>query len=86
VEEKAQNDAAFARTYLEDDNNIKGKGLKYKDIWLSGYERITALVFHTYYALLVQSVEFGSYEPTVTGSNPVRSIFLLLFLCIKLKY
>lgn len=26
------------------------------------------------FAPLVQSVEFGSYEPTVTGSNPVRSI------------
>ena len=34
------------------------------------------LVFRTDYALLVQQVEFGSYEPTVTGSNPVRSIFL----------
>ncbi len=34
------------------------------------------LVFRTGYALLVQSVEFGSYVPTVTGSNPVRSIFL----------
>ena len=30
------------------------------------------------YALLVQSVEFGSYEPTVTGSSPVRSIFTFI--------
>jgi hypothetical protein len=55
------------------------KGLKNTDIYLSGYERIYALVFHTGYALLAQLVlEHGSYESGVTGSSPVRSIFLLL--------
>ena len=29
-------------------------------------------------ALLVQLVEYGSYEPRVTGSSPVRSIILFL--------